>query len=59
MKAKSTYRLDGNISTQLAELFRTSTALILPPPIFNIYLHLYKILTLFYPVPNRCGAVFY
>ena len=32
MKAKSTYRLDGNVSTQLAELFRTSTALILPPP---------------------------
>ncbi len=39
MKAKSTYRLDGNVSAQLAELFRTSTALILPPPPYLTFIY--------------------
>ena len=38
MKAKLTYRLDGNFSAQLAELFRTNVVFILPPPVFNIRL---------------------
>jgi|GEM_PF-555190 len=56
MKAKSTYRLDGNFSAQLAELFRTNVVFILPPP-YLTFVHVLWILTLFYPVPNRCGAI--
>lgn len=39
MKVQSTYRLDENASTQLAELFRTSAVLILPPPIYLTFIY--------------------
>mgnify|MGYP006919529621 CR=1 FL=1 len=40
MKAKSTYRLDGNFSAQLAELFRTNVVFILPPP-YLTFVHVF------------------